>query len=119
MQFDLNANDRFAPASFPTVLVYNPDAAAARVRIDTSTIVARFGASAAVDLYETTGDAVVLRGAIAGAPVDVLVGPARAAVLVAVPANSTLRRDAVTGAVSVGSVVVRFPTPIATPKSPR
>ena len=111
LQFDLSANDRFAPPSFPTVLLYNPDPAPRSMTVDVSTIVARYGPRARVDLYDTTMDSIVVSGASLTGPVVVTVGPARAAVLVALAQNATLHRDRESGAVSVDSIVIRFPVP--------
>ena len=53
-QFDCNANDRFAPAAFPTALLYNSLRTQQTVRMNTSAARAALGASATVDIYETT-----------------------------------------------------------------
>ena len=50
-QFDCNANDRFAPAAFPTALLYNSLGTRQTVRMNTSAARAALGASATVDIY--------------------------------------------------------------------
>ena len=51
-QFDLNANDRFSPPSFPTVLLHNPLPTAQRVPLNKSQARRAFGDHAMVDLCE-------------------------------------------------------------------
>eukprot|EP01052_Picozoa_sp_SAG31_P040699 SAG31_NODE_5960_length_2238_cov_1.749416_2_plen_623_part_01 len=102
-QFDLLANDRFSPQSYPTVLLYNFLKAPQQVHLNSSAA-AEF-AGRAVDLYETTSDqklatAVLLEQAV------VVVPPFQAVVVVVLPAHSTLQRQG--GEVSVNSTVIRY-----------
>ena len=113
LQFDLNANDRFAPRSFPTALIYNSLASTQKVAMNTSAARRVLGPSASADIYETTTDSVILKGASLASDVTVEVPPGQAIIAVAVPAGSALVRAA-DGQVSVGETVVRFRTPAKT-----
>ena len=105
-QFDLRANDRFAPDSFPTILLYNALNSPQRVHLNTS--VAQRYAGRAVDLYETTTDH-MLATAMRLDDVVVTVPAQQAVIVVLLPANSSLQRQG--GQVSVNSTVVRYHTP--------
>ena len=68
LQFDLNANDRFAPPSFPTALIYNSLASTQKVVMNTSAARRVLGPRASADIYETTTDSVILKGASLALP---------------------------------------------------
>eukprot|EP01043_Picozoa_sp_COSAG02_P062299 COSAG02_NODE_8559_length_2523_cov_34.550725_1_plen_546_part_00 len=111
-QFDLLANDRFSPQSYPTVLLYNALQNPQQVHLNTSA--AEIFIGRAVDLYETTSDqklatAVLLEEAV------VVVPPYRAVVVVVLPAHSILQRRG--GVVSVNSTVIRYHTKAPAVKS--
>ena len=116
LQFDLCANDRFAPASFPTALLYNPTASPQLVTMNTTAAQRAFGGRA-VDIYESTTDTVILKDtALTSGDVVVEVPARQAIIVVAIPAHSALVR-ALNGQVSVSdkstgkSIVVRFRVP--------
>ena len=113
LQFDLNANDRFAPPSFPTALIYNSLASTQKVAMNTSAARRLLGPSASADIYETTTDRLILKDASLASDLTVEVPAGQAIIAVAVPAGSALVRAA-DGHVSVGETVVRFRTPAKT-----
>jgi hypothetical protein len=118
LQFDLCANDRFAPASFPTALLYNPLVTSQLVVMNMTAAQRAFGARSAVDIYESTSDRVILKDRTLTSDVVVEVPAGQAIIAVAMPAHSTLVR-ALDGQVSVpvksaggqSTVVVRFCVP--------
>ena len=79
LQFDLNANDRFAAPSFPTALIYNSLASTQKVAMNTSAARRVLGPSASADIYETTTDSVILSASLASAFRRRAGSPARAA----------------------------------------
>ena len=120
LQFDLNANDRFAgPSSFPTVLIFNSMSTTQTVRLNASAAQAAFGAGAAVDIYETTTDKVIVTNGSLAVGVEVEVPAGQAIIAVACPARSIFVRST-DGTVSVPdkatgkATIVRFRVPAKT-----
>lgn len=103
LQFCLNANDRFAPASLPTALLYNSMDSAQTVNLNTSAAQRALGATAVVDIYETISDTVIVRGISLSATISVHVNASSGIVVVVMPAQSALERT------SDGQVISRDP----------
>lgn len=116
LQFDLNANDRFATRAFPTALLYNAMNVTSTVSMNTTAAQAEFGLGGVVDLYETTTDQIIVKGVSLLSGVPVVVPAAQAIVVVSVPTHSTLMRSP-DGQVSVldgargEPTIVRFRVP--------
>ena len=116
LQFDLNANDRFATRAFPTALLYNSMNVTSTVSMNTTAAQAEFGLGGVVDLYETTTDQIIAKGVSLLSGVPVVVPAAQAIIVVSVPTHSTLMRSP-DGQVSVldgargEPTIVRFRVP--------
>ena len=119
LQFDLNANDRFSPPSFPTALLFNSMSTAQTVKLNASAAQAAFGTGGMVDVFETTTNKVIVKNASLAVGVEVDVPAGRAIIAVACPAQSNFLRSP-DGTVSVSdkatgkATVVRFRVPTKT-----